>query len=115
MSTEPMNTEPMNTAGLGADSVGPVGVLTERRAGERRVAVDPDAAGKLVKAGRAVLMERGAGERAWFADSAYAEAGAQLLERSAVIEQAWVLLSVGCPPAEVLGAMRSGQWLIGLL
>lgn len=100
---------------MSAEQAGAVGVLTEAAPGERRVALDPDAVARLVKSGRAVLVEQGAGARAWFTDDAYAEAGAELLSRAAVIERAAALLCVDCPPADVIGALRPGQWLIGLL
>ncbi|HEY3933119.1 MAG TPA: NAD(P) transhydrogenase subunit alpha [Gemmatimonadales bacterium] len=53
-----------------------VGVLKETAARERRVALTPDAVTRLVKAGDSVTIERGAGVAAWFADEAYATAGA---------------------------------------
>lgn len=45
---------------------------------ERRVALVPEAAGKLVKAGHEVLVEAGAGAAAYFTDDAYRAAGAQV-------------------------------------
>ena len=53
-----------------------VGIPKETAPGERRVALTSDAAGRLVKAGFAVVVERGAGESASFTDDAYREAGA---------------------------------------
>ncbi|HUS14572.1 MAG TPA: NAD(P)(+) transhydrogenase (Re/Si-specific) subunit alpha, partial [Chloroflexia bacterium] len=47
--------------------------------GERRVALTPDAAGRLVKAGHQVLIEAGAGAESFFTDAAYQQAGAQLV------------------------------------
>src|SRR5256885_8637198 len=52
-----------------------IGVPKETAANERRVALTPDVAGRLVKAGLAVVVERGAGEAASFGDEAYAAAG----------------------------------------
>ncbi len=46
--------------------------------GERRVALVPDAAAKLIKAGFEVLVETGAGGEARMEDSAYEEAGASV-------------------------------------
>jgi NAD(P) transhydrogenase subunit alpha len=46
--------------------------------GERRVALTPDVAGRLVKAGNAVIVERGAGDAAGFRDADYQSAGATL-------------------------------------
>jgi hypothetical protein len=52
-----------------------VGVVREWVPGERRVAMVPEVVARLRSAGVEVLVEAGAGAQAWFADSAYAEAG----------------------------------------
>jgi NAD(P) transhydrogenase subunit alpha len=57
-----------------------IGVLKESVARERRVALVPDAVARLVKAGDAVTVERGAGAAAWFGDDAYTAVGATLGE-----------------------------------
>jgi NAD(P) transhydrogenase subunit alpha len=49
-------------------------------AGERRVAITPDVASKLIKAGHEVLVESGAGEGAGHLDDAFQEAGAQIVD-----------------------------------
>src|SRR5438094_1567232 len=46
--------------------------------GERRVALVPDAAAKLVSAGFDVSVESGAGNKAHLSDSQYADAGASV-------------------------------------
>ena len=56
-----------------------VGVAKESAPGETRVAVVPDTVRRLVGDGVEVLVERGAGETATFADAAYEEAGARLV------------------------------------
>ncbi|HET8968518.1 MAG TPA: hypothetical protein VFN06_03740, partial [Gaiellaceae bacterium] len=56
-----------------------VAVPKETAAGERRVALVPETIGKL-GSGFEVRIERGAGESAGFADDAYAEAGASLVD-----------------------------------
>ena len=53
-----------------------VGVAKETAPGERRVALVPEALGKLKAAGLDVLVERDAGAGASIPDSAYQEAGA---------------------------------------
>ena len=52
-----------------------IGVPKETAANERRVALTPDVAGRLVKGGHEVVIERGAGMAAFFADGLYAAAG----------------------------------------
>jgi NAD(P) transhydrogenase subunit alpha len=53
-----------------------IAVLTEKRAGERRVALVPDVVKKLVGTGWQVAIQSGAGSEAAFSDAAYAAAGA---------------------------------------
>lgn len=88
------------------------GVVKETAPGERRVAITPDAARRLVDGGIEVLVESGAGNRAWFDDASYAEIGAKVADQDSVRSAADVLLTVGRPDP---GAVRDGQAVIGLL
>ena len=54
------------------------GVVRERRPGERRVALAPDAVRAATEAGDAVVVEAGAGDAAGYPDRQYVEAGAQI-------------------------------------
>jgi NAD(P) transhydrogenase subunit alpha len=56
-----------------------IGIPKEILANERRVACSPDETQKLVRLGHDVLVESGAGHAAGFSDSAFAEAGATIL------------------------------------
>lgn len=56
-----------------------IGVPTEIKEGECRVALTPDTAKKLLKMGFAVQMEAGAGSRADFPDEKYQEAGVAIV------------------------------------
>ena len=91
-----------------------VGVPRETAAGERRVALVPEAAGRLARTGFDVLVERGAGSAASFPDEAYEGAGAQLVDAA----EAWgaeAVVKVQKPsPAEV-GRLRQGAVLIAFL
>jgi NAD(P) transhydrogenase subunit alpha len=91
------------------------GVLRERAAGERRVALDPDGVRRLVAAGLQVVIEHEAGAAAWFTDEAYRAAGARTLARPDVLANAEVILSVGPPAADAIEVLRAGQCWIGLL
>jgi H+-translocating NAD(P) transhydrogenase subunit alpha len=87
-------------------------VVKETAPGERRVALVPEGVGKLVAAGIEVLVERGAGDGAWFPDAAYAAAGATILAPDELYQQADVVLTVAKPdPAR----LHSGQAVIGML
>ncbi|MDQ1603920.1 MAG: H+-translocating transhydrogenase subunit alpha, partial [Actinomycetota bacterium] len=57
-----------------------VGVPAEVRDGERRVALVPDAVGRLVAAGLEVAVETAAGERAFITDQAFRDAGAEVVD-----------------------------------
>lgn len=54
-------------------------VPAETRPGERRVALVPDAIGKLIAAGLDVAIESGAGKHAYATDEAYAAAGGHIV------------------------------------
>jgi H+-translocating NAD(P) transhydrogenase subunit alpha len=91
-----------------------VSVLNETAPGERRVALVPEAVAKLRVAGLEVLVESGAGARAWFTDDSYAEAGASVVDRAEALT-ADAVLTVGKPDTATVAALRPGQVLIGLL
>ena len=90
-----------------------IGVPRETAVGERRVALVPDAAGRLISEGFEVLVERGAGEAAYFGDEAYAEAGARIV--AGVYGEADVIVKVQRPSADEAAALRQGTILIGFL
>jgi NAD(P) transhydrogenase subunit alpha len=92
-----------------------VAVVKETAPGERRVALVPEMVGRLKGAGLDVLVESGAGEGAWFDDAAYAEAGATIVTRQELIATADTILTVTRPDDALLGALRSGQAVIGML
>ena len=91
-----------------------VSVVKESAPGERRVALVPEVVSKLRAAGLDVDVEAGAGDRAWFTDDDYAEAGAGVVSRSEALA-ADVVLMVGKPDAATVAALRRGQVLIGML
>ena len=82
-----------------------IAVLCERRAGERRVAVTPEATGALVVDGHSVVVETGAGAAAGMPDDAYLAAGASIApDSAAAIGEGGVVVSVNGPTdGEALG------------
>lgn len=84
-----------------------IGVLAERMAGERRVALIPSDIGKLIsKAG--FVIESGAGHEAGFDDNTYVKAGARIADASAVLEDCEVVVKVRPPGrSETPGAGRT--------
>ena len=91
-----------------------IGVPTETAPGERRAALVPDAVSRLVKAGAEVVVESGAGARAYLPDAAYEAAGARVGTRV----DAWsadVVARVQGPAEEDLPLLAAGRTLIGFL
>src|SRR5690348_9059493 len=73
-----------------------VAVPREHAPGEHRVALTPDAVGRLQPLGIEVLVESGAGAPAALLDAAYREAGATIVDTTAALnEQADVVVHVG--------------------
>ncbi len=89
-----------------------VGVPKELDSGERRVALVPDTVGRLTGSGFEIVVERGAGTSASFADSAYEDAGAQL---AADAYDADAVVKVRKPSPDEVVRLRDGQVLIGFL
>src|SRR6266566_2334163 len=92
-----------------------IGVPKETAANERRVALTPDVAGRLVKAGLPVVVERGAGEAASFADEAYAAAGATPVATGVeTFGQSDIVLKVQPPSAQEARLCPEGSALVAL-
>lgn len=87
-------------------------VPAETVPGERRVAVLPDVAGLLVRAGLDVAVQSGAGAAALAPDAAYAEAGATVLG-SLDADEVDVLLHVRPLSPAVIGKLRPGTITVG--
>jgi NAD(P) transhydrogenase subunit alpha len=92
-----------------------VGVAGETAHGERRVALVPEALGKLTAAGCEILVEAGAGAGAMIPDQAFTDAGATVVSTADLYAGADVILRVQKPSTEETARLRSGQAVIGLL
>jgi len=91
-------------------------VVREREPGETRVALAPDAVKKLVAAKAGVRVESGAGSSAYFRDSEFSEAGAQVSrDREALLRSADVLVTVNRPFPDDLAKLRRGAVVVGFL
>jgi NAD(P) transhydrogenase subunit alpha len=99
-----------------------VAVIKERRAHERRVAASPDTVKRMVGMGLEVVVETGAGDGAYFSDSAFAAAGAAIAADAATaLADADIVLKVQRPltgaesGVDELARIKRGAALIGLL
>lgn len=89
-----------------------IGILKEPTA-ESRVSMLPESAAALIAKGFTLLVEHGAGEKAFGSDEAYLHAGAQLRPREDVLKAADVVLSINMPRDGDI-AFLSAKTLIGV-
>ncbi|MDA8064401.1 MAG: Re/Si-specific NAD(P)(+) transhydrogenase subunit alpha [Thermaerobacter sp.] len=93
-----------------------IGIPRETTEGERRVALLPDGAARLIGAGHRVLVERGAGAEAHVPDQAYETVGAVMAyDAGALFAQSDLVLKVRAPSAAEVALLRPGTALVGLL
>ena len=90
-----------------------VGVITEHQE-ESRVAATPETVKIICSLGYEVVVEKGAGTKASFPDSAYEAAGAKIVNTDA----AWaadLVLSVNAPEEAKIGKLKKGAIYVGVL
>jgi len=103
-----------------------IAVPRETREGETRVALVPESVKRLLGAAAkqagddenplTIAVEAGAGERAFAADDAYRDAGAQIgSDPDALWSGADLVVCVNPPEADRISLMRQGAALLGLL
>jgi alanine dehydrogenase len=93
-----------------------VGVPTEVKNNENRVAITPDGVRELVQHGVSVLVEAGAGQHSSIPDDHYARAGARIArDASEVWAEADLICKVKEPQADELPLLRRDQVLFTFL
>ncbi|MGH2981333.1 MAG: alanine dehydrogenase [Solirubrobacterales bacterium] len=93
-----------------------VGVPTEIKPDEYRVALTPAGVRELAEHGHEVLIERGAGEGSSISDGDFESQGARIApDASAVFASAEMILKVKEPQSSEVGLMRPGQLLFTYL
>ncbi len=92
-----------------------ISALKERNHNEKRVAIVPDVAKKLVNDGHQVLIEAGAGEQSFFSDQSYKDSGAEILNLDDIVSKTDILLVVDLPSDEILSKVKDNSNIIGLL
>ena len=91
-------------------------VLKERAEREQRVALVPESAARLAKAGAVVSIEAGAGAAAGFPDAQYIAAGATVgASPREAIDGAEVVLTVQAPDSTQIELIPNGAVLISLM
>jgi NAD(P) transhydrogenase subunit alpha len=91
-----------------------IGILKESGA-EKRVAMLPGEVVVIKKLGVDIIVENGAGEKAWASDTEYLSAGASITGRKDLISKSSFLLCVNPPLEENLDSFREGQVLCSVV
>lgn len=90
-----------------------IGILKEQTKNEKRVAVTPETVAKYIKLGCTVVIESGAGERSFYTDKSYEEAGAKIEKSSSsVIKKTNLLLSVQA--SNQIEKLAPGSYALGM-
>ena len=93
-----------------------VGVPTETKIDEYRIALTPAGVRELVKHGHEVLVEAGAGEGSGFSDADFAAQGAEVVDGAAeVFAGAELVVKVKEPQPPEVDLLRPGQLLFAFL
>ena len=93
-----------------------IGITTETKAYEKRVAVTPDVTAQLVKAGFEVCIQAGAGMNSYFSDDRYTAAGGRLEnDASKIYQNSDVILKVNAPTDAEIAQMKKGAVLISFI
>ncbi|KAA5537082.1 Re/Si-specific NAD(P)(+) transhydrogenase subunit alpha [Taibaiella lutea] len=90
-----------------------IGVLKEPGK-ETRVSLNPDIAASFVKNNIKVLLEADAGAKAFHSNQQYEGAGVQIANRSEILTQNDILLSINLPDHETLNNLKPGSVIIGV-
>jgi len=69
-----------------------IGILKETD--DHRVAITPDSVKKLCDDNNTLMIEKGAGEQAFYSDDLYKEAGGTTVHRKDLLEKAEILISI---------------------
>ncbi len=91
-----------------------IGALRETAPHETRVSLVPEVAEKFAASGARLAMERGAGTRARFLDSAFKNVE-WLDSGTAVLQQADVVLAVQPLTVEQIGSLKTGAVVVGFM
>ena len=89
-----------------------IGIPSETVVGESRVAATPETVKKLISAGHSVVVERGAGVKAAYIDSAYEQVGATITNDAYTGSQ--IILKVRAPKGEEIQKLAANTAVIAM-
>ena len=91
-----------------------IGVPAERTPGERRLALVPEVASRLIKLGAKIRIEAGAGNGAQIPDADFADCEI-VADAAAAVADADVVLTVQPPELELLEHIKPGAVIVGFM
>lgn len=89
-----------------------IGIPTETIAGENRVAATPETVKKLISAGHHVVIERGAGVKAAYIDSAYEQVGATITDDA--YQGSQLILKVRAPHSDEIQKLSANTTVVAM-
>lgn len=92
-----------------------IGIPRELSANESRISLIPSAVKLLTKCGHRIIIEQGAGERSFFSNQDYADAGAEIVETHTAAFNADIILKVSPPVGEEIELLDKRKSLFSVL
>jgi len=93
-----------------------IGIPKEIYEGERRVAIVPKRVAQLLEDSHEVFIETGAGEKAYFSDTEYEQAGAVIVKDTQLLYSGIdVTMKIQPPQSQEVEIMKNGSTYIGFL
>lgn len=89
-----------------------IGIPTETVSGEHRVAATPETVKKLIGAGHNVVIERGAGVKAAYIDSAYEQVGATIQDDA--YQGSQLILKVRAPQSDEIQKLSANTTVVAM-
>jgi NAD(P) transhydrogenase subunit alpha len=89
-----------------------IGIPTETVGGESRVAATPETVKKLINAGHSIVIQRGAGVKAAYIDSAYEQVGATITENAYSGSQ--IILKVRAPSGDEIQKLAPNTAVVAM-
>ena len=89
-----------------------IGIPTETVGGESRVAATPETVKKLINAGHSIVIQRGAGVKAAYIDSAYEQVGATITEDAYSGSQ--IILKVRAPSGDEIQKLAPNTAVVAM-
>ena len=89
-----------------------IGIIKEVNSFENRVAITPEIAKKLSSLNHNILIESGAGEKAYITDKQYTESGASISNKKTEVLESDIILKVNAPTKDELNSIKDGATII---